>query len=314
MRPVRQEPTASRKLALGRRQGVEHAELNRGPKRLRPPIAHEIRRKRGELAAQCWPKLDDGLARLGDDLEPAVQPFDARLAVVERLDSSEAPPVSRATAAVDVHPTALVARAREPLVEDVEVQEPTLVEEAPVPVDVGRSTILRLHDGDVVPEVSCVPPVIRVGTSSRRRDVVVSASVISNRAAGVLEVAAPREGVDAQVRSARSHVMPPTIVDDSSEPFVEAERPAEASRVGRPSARIDVPGGVAAAHRRETRRVELEHLIEARFVDRPPIADVMSRVRGNLDVGPVHRAPPFGVRMLQPMQSGRVRYPSIRAR
>ena len=148
------------------------------------------------------------------------------------------------------------------LVKHVQVHEPLAVEQAAVPVDVGVLAVLPLDDGEAVPEVPGVAVPFPVGHGPLCRDVEVEPVPGADWAASLLKIPAPSVTFRIKRASVRQDMEPAAPRVDGGPVLVESEGALMTRLISGLSVGRDVVGPRAVQHRRQSRRVELQHLQE----------------------------------------------------
>lgn len=78
-----------------------------------------------------------------DNQEGAIQVFNSRLAVIKRLDSGKASLIERATTDVDMMPALRITRASDPLMKNIQIPQPSPMDEFSLPGDMAMKSISR---------------------------------------------------------------------------------------------------------------------------------------------------------------------------
>lgn len=164
----------------------------------------------------------------------------ARYPVAESFHCGEPARIRGTSMCIHVSPPVFVPRPGETLLRGIQVEEPPPVHETTLAVDMGRSPVIRLYDGDAFAKVTRVAPARAVRRTPVAIDVRVRTIRDTHCASATVEVATPSMAFAVQVAPIGRDVVPAIETDDRGEPFVESERPREPPSVGGRSVRSHV--------------------------------------------------------------------------
>src|SRR5260370_200873 len=139
----------------------------------------------------CMAKLHSDFSLLIYYQQRTIQVLDTRLPVVVRLDGRKASLIQWVATRVDMVPALLIASAGDTLMEHIQVQQPSPMNEFSFTGDMGMQPIFPLHDCHSVTVIARIPIAFRVYCLPIQAQVEIAMIEQANRAARFLEIAAP---------------------------------------------------------------------------------------------------------------------------